>query len=47
MRAVIQRVCEAKVTIDGSVTASIQQGLIVLLAVEDADMLEDILSETE
>jgi len=42
MRAVIQRVCEAKVTIDGSVTASIQQGLTVLLAVEDADTLADI-----
>jgi D-tyrosyl-tRNA(Tyr) deacylase len=42
MRAVIQRVSEAKVTIDGSVTSAIQQGLTVLLAVEDADTLEDI-----
>ena len=42
MRAVIQRVSEAKVTIDGTVTGSIRHGLAVLLAVEDADTLEDV-----
>jgi D-tyrosyl-tRNA(Tyr) deacylase len=42
MRAVIQRVSEAKVTIDGNVTGSIGHGLAVLVAVEDADSLEDI-----
>jgi len=42
MRAVIQRVREASVTIDGRVKSSIGQGLLVLLAVEDADTAEDL-----
>ena len=42
MRAVIQRVSEAKVTINGLVKGAIQTGLLVLLAVEDADAAEDI-----
>ena len=42
MRAVIQRVAEAKVSIDGAVKGAIQQGLAVLLAVEEADRAEDI-----
>jgi len=42
MRALIQRVSEAKVTIDGTVTASIQRGLLVLLGIEEADTLEDV-----
>jgi len=42
MRAVIQRVSEAKVTIGGAVSGSIQHGLLVLLAIEDADTQEDI-----
>ena len=42
MRAVIQRVAEAKVTIAGAVKGAIQQGLVVLLAVEEADTAEDI-----
>ena len=42
MRAVIQRVAEARVTIAGHVTGAIQNGLLVLLAVEDADAVEDI-----
>lgn len=42
MRAVIQRVSEAKVTINGMVKGAIQTGLLVLLAVEDADADEDI-----
>ena len=42
MRAVIQRVSEASVTIDGQVRGAIQKGLVVLLAVEEADTPEDI-----
>lgn len=42
MRAVIQRVTEAKVTIAGRVTGAIHKGLLVLLAVEEADTQEDI-----
>ena len=42
MRAVIQRVAEAKVSIDGVVKGAIQHGLAVLLAVEEADTVEDI-----
>jgi D-aminoacyl-tRNA deacylase len=42
MRAVIQRVAEAKVSIDGIVKGTIQSGLAVLLAIEEADTAEDI-----
>jgi D-aminoacyl-tRNA deacylase len=42
MRAVIQRVTEASVAIAGTVTAAIQRGLLVLVAVEDADTAEDV-----
>src|SRR5690242_18868487 len=42
MRAVIQRVTEAKVTIKHSVHASINSGLLVLLAIEDSDSAADI-----
>ena len=42
MRAVIQRVSEASVTIDGRVSGSVQTGLLVLLGIEDADTTEDI-----
>lgn len=42
MRAVIQRVAEARVTVAGRVTGSIQKGLLVLLAVEEADTNEDV-----
>jgi D-aminoacyl-tRNA deacylase len=42
MRAVIQRVCEAKVSIAGVVKGAIQHGLAVLLAVEETDTVEDI-----
>jgi D-tyrosyl-tRNA(Tyr) deacylase len=42
MRAVIQRVSEAKVTIAGTVKGAIQKGLLVLLAIEEADSAEDI-----
>ena len=42
MRAVIQRVSNASVTIDGTVRSSIQEGLLVLLAVCDEDSMEDV-----
>ena len=41
MRAVIQRVSEASVTVDGNITGSIGNGLLVLLGIEDADNDED------
>lgn len=42
MRAVIQRVTHASVTIDGAVFSAVEQGLLVLLGIEDADTTEDI-----
>ena len=42
MRAVIQRVNEANVTIDNIIRSSIQNGLLVLAGIEDADSTEDI-----
>jgi len=42
MRAVIQRVSEAKVTIAGAIKGAIGKGLLILLAVEEADSDEDI-----
>jgi len=42
MRAVIQRVSQASVTIHGNVTGAIGPGLVVLLAVEEPDQAEDI-----
>ncbi len=42
MRAVIQRVTEASVTVDGLITGAIQNGLMILLGIEDADTVEDI-----
>jgi D-aminoacyl-tRNA deacylase len=42
MRAVIQRVSNASVQIDGIVRGSIEQGLLVLLGIEDADNQDDI-----
>ena len=42
MKAVIQRVSEASVTIKGQKVASIQQGLLILIGIEDADTQEDI-----
>ena len=42
MRAVIQRVAEARVSIGGAVNGAIQHGLVVLLAVEEADTAEDL-----
>lgn len=42
MRIVIQRVSEASVTVEGSVTGAIEKGLMVLIGIEDADTDEDI-----
>lgn len=42
MKAVIQRVTHASVTIDGNIKASIGNGLLVLVGIEDADTGEDI-----
>ncbi len=42
MRAVIQRVAKASVTIDGSVYAQIGKGLLVFLGIEDIDTIEDV-----
>lgn len=42
MRAVIQRVSKASVTIGGQIHSEIKQGLLVLAGIEDADTNEDI-----
>ncbi len=42
MRALIQRVRQASVTIDNKITAAIGAGVLVFVGVEDADTKEDI-----
>ena len=42
MRAVIQRVTHASVTIEGSVKSKIGQGYLILLGICDEDSMEDI-----
>lgn len=42
MRAVIQRVSQAQVTVNGTVSGAIGQGLLVLLGVHAADSAKDI-----
>ncbi len=42
MRVIIQRVSKASVTIDNQITATIQEGLLVLVGIEDADTIIDI-----
>jgi len=42
MRVVIQRVSQAGVTIAGAVKAAIQNGLLILLAIEESDSAQDI-----
>jgi D-tyrosyl-tRNA(Tyr) deacylase len=42
MRAVIQRVSEASVTIEGAIASQINCGLLILLGIEDADNEEDL-----
>ncbi|HPC99340.1 MAG TPA: D-aminoacyl-tRNA deacylase [Bacteroidales bacterium] len=41
MRAVIQRVKKASVTVEGKITASCGKGMLVLLGIEDADDIKD------
>lgn len=42
MRVVVQRVSEANVTVDGQVIGAIQEGLMVLLGIQNEDNTEDI-----
>ncbi|THV59256.1 D-tyrosyl-tRNA(Tyr) deacylase [Flagellimonas alvinocaridis] len=42
MRAVIQRVSKASVTVEGEKISSIGQGLLILLGIEDEDGKEDV-----
>jgi D-tyrosyl-tRNA(Tyr) deacylase len=42
MKAVIQRVSHASVTIEGLKVADIQKGVLVLIGIEDADSKDDI-----
>ena len=42
MRAVVQRVDRASVTVDGAITGQIEQGLLVLLGVAEGDTEKDL-----
>ena len=42
MRAIIQRVSQASVTVNNEITGFINHGLLVLVGIEDADTREDI-----
>ena len=42
MRAVIQRVSHASVTIEGKVKSSIEQGFLILLGICNEDTMEDV-----
>ena len=42
MRTVIQRVSKSSVSINGRIKAAIGQGILVLVGIENADILEDI-----
>ena len=42
MRAVIQRVAEATVRVDGVVVGTIGNGLLIFLGIEDSDKDEDL-----
>ncbi len=42
MRAVVQRVSNASVTVEGRVTGSIQKGFLVLLGIEEDDTGKDL-----
>lgn len=41
MRAVIQRVSRASVSVEGNTKASINKGLMLLIGIEEADSIED------
>ena len=42
MRAVLQRVKEASVTIEGKMSGKIGKGILILVGIENADSVEDI-----
>ncbi len=42
MKAVIQRVSKASVTVNGKIVSQIKSGLLIFLGIEDADGKEDI-----
>ena len=42
MRAVIQRVSQASVTVNGKIISEIRNGLLILLGIENEDTIEDI-----
>ncbi len=42
MRAVVQRVTEADVTVDHQIIGAIEQGLVILLGVESGDTQQDL-----
>jgi len=42
MRAILQRVSRASVTIDGKKKSEIEKGLLIFVGIEDADTIEDI-----
>ncbi len=42
MKAVIQRVSRASVTVEGELISKIESGLLILLGIEDGDAKEDI-----
>lgn len=42
MRAVVQRVTDADVTVEGKITGAINKGFVVLLGIEDTDDLKDV-----
>src|SRR5579862_9744401 len=42
LRAVVQRVSRARVTVDGEVVGRIEKGLLVLLGVAEADTQDDV-----
>lgn len=42
MRVVVQRVLSASVTVEKSITGQIENGLLVLVGIEDSDTSEDI-----
>jgi D-tyrosyl-tRNA(Tyr) deacylase len=42
LKAVIQRVSQASVTIESNIVAEIQKGLLILIGIEEADNQEDI-----
>jgi D-tyrosyl-tRNA(Tyr) deacylase len=43
MRVVIQRVLNASVQVDGDTVGEINHGVLVLLGIEDADTMEDVI----